>query len=99
MEAERVELIRSISSDNFAAYYRQRNKRKEAVYKDVTVFVSKGRNFTVHTFRKKSGEKVSILRIKSDLLNDVENRSLVPDFLDVGEDVSENPEYFTTNLA
>jgi hypothetical protein len=94
-EEERIELIRQISATNFDAYYRNRDKRKEKLLKDVIVFIWEDQMYRIETFDNKEGEKVTVVRVNSDHKKLTEN---LPPFLNIGDDVSEDKRFFTINL-
>lgn len=96
-EEERIELIRQINTNNFDAYYSQRDRTKHPVVKDVTVFIYNRTNYIVETFLK-GGKKCSVLRVNKHSKEDLDDWKL-PEFLKILKDVSEDPNYFTHNLA
>lgn len=96
-EEERIELIRNINLDAFDVYYRMRDKNRRSVAKEITVFVYKNRNLVVETFRhRESKRRVSVLRVSDDRNDHVMPE--FPDFLQVDQEISEDPSFFTVNL-
>lgn len=96
-EEERIELIRNIDLQNYDMYYRQRDKTRKPVEKEITVFVWKNRSCLVENFwEKTSQEVVSVLRVTSDEKEQCVNE--LPEFLEIDQDISEDPKYFTKNL-
>lgn len=96
-EEERIELIRNIDLQNYGMYFRQRDKNRAPVNKEITAFIWMNRNCVVETFKdKESGELVSILRVSFDNGDNVV--PALPDFLEFEGDVSEEERYFTINL-
>lgn len=97
-EEERIEIINSIDLHNYGMYYRQRDRKRRPVEKEITVFVWNNQNYVVETFKdKKTKKMISILRLSSDTKDNL-SKAAFPDFLEIKKDVSEDPRYFTINL-
>lgn len=92
-EAERIELIRQVKASNYQAYYAQRDKSRPTIQKDMLVFLWEGNSFIIESFVL-DGKNVSVLRCSSTEHKEHE----IPDFLKIGEDVTENPRYFSLNI-
>lgn len=96
-EEERIELIRQINTNNFDAYYSQRDRSKHPVVKNLIVFIHNKTNYIIETFVL-GGKKCSILRVNKHSKEDLNDWKL-PEFLRISRDVSEDPTYQTHNLA
>jgi hypothetical protein len=92
--AERLELTRIIDHRQYEDDVRLADKSKKVVTKDVINFVYQNNNYTVENLTV--GDKhVSILRAYTFDVNNV----VLPPFIEVEEEVTENLQYSTSNIA
>lgn len=95
-ESEKLELTRIINHREYESYMKMLDKSKFSVDKDICVFVYQNQCFNIETFTTGEGSLISVLRLAS---NDLKNVKL-PDFIEIeSEPISEDPKYFTWNLA
>ena len=92
--AEKLELMRNITRRQFDDYLQLANKDRKMVTKDITVFVHENQNCIVEDYQI-GGKTVSNLRL---FVVDRQHAK-IPSFIQVEEEITENPKYFTWNLA
>lgn len=92
--AEKLELMRNITRRQYEDYLKLSDKSKKMVSKEIIVFVYDNQNCVVEDFQI-ADKRVSVLRA---YVVDPQNVK-IPSFIEVKEEITENPEYFTWNLA
>jgi len=92
--SEQLELRRTIDHRQYEDYMKVADKGKKAVVKEIIVFIYENQTCHIETFEI-DGKKFSVLRC---FVVDLQKVN-IPPFVKVIEDISENPKYFTANLA
>jgi nicotinamide riboside kinase len=95
-ESERLELKRRVDGNLFKEYMTHKDENRNTVNKDLTMFIWKNRSYMVEAFKMQDGAEVNVLRFSHH--QDGEEVE-IPDFIEVGDDISENPTYFSFNMS
>lgn len=95
-EGEKIELRRRVEPNMYGEYIKVRDAARQDVVKRVIQFVYEGRRFNIESYQDRAGQQVTVARV----FVEAEAADIkFPDFLKVGAEVTEEPKYFTHNLA
>ena len=94
---ERREVKKKINANMYEDYLLTSDPLRETMNKKNIHFVVNNLNHDVEIFEHK-GETITLLKMGSDIVGKTTNAKF-PEFMNVGEDVSENPLYFNHNIS
>lgn len=94
--SERMELKRKVDPNLFDVLLKQRDTERNQLQKKVTVFVWENRNFLVETHTFETGKTVQIFRY---YCHGEDDHVVLPDFVSIGDDISEDDYYNTYNMT
>lgn len=94
--SERMELKRKVDVNLFDVLLKQKDPEMNQLKKKITVFVWENRNFIVESHEFEDGRNLDIFRYYS---HGAEDQVTLPDFVDIGLDISEDDYYNSYNMA
>ena len=78
-------------------YLTKTDPTRQTIQKKFIYFVLDNVPYTIESFSHE-GKQIHLLKIETDVKEDLGDLK-IPEFLKVGEDVSEDPKYFNFNIA
>jgi len=96
-EEDRMELKRKINGKMFSEHLWNRDSNMGKVDKEYTVFLYGNFTYMIENFDYK-GEKTYVLRMTTDT-EELKKKTVIPEFVKVKRDISEEEQYFMAELA
>lgn len=94
--SERIEIRRRVAPDMFGEYMKVKDPARKEIVKTIIAFIYHGNNFSIECFDDHTGNKLRIVRVNVDSDS---TEIQFPEFLKKGTEVSEDPKYFSHNIA
>lgn len=94
---ERMELRRKITETMYHDFLKKRDTSRRTVIKKLTTFIESNVCFMVEQYDF-DGQELSVLRVNTDTI-DLKQNTLIPPFIKISKDISEDSNYFQGNLA
>ena len=94
---ERREVRRKINQEMYTDYLKKADQTRQTIHKKFIYFVIDNQPYTIESFDHE-GKMRHLLKLGTDVAEDVGGLK-VPDWINLGKDVTEDPKFFNHNIA
>jgi len=94
-ESERIELKRRVNPELFSEYAKLRDPKRKELKRIIIQFVYNNKRFTAESFKTDTSD-VHTCRV---FLDNPQEEIIFPEFVKIGDEITEDPKFFTHNLA